>query len=431
MGNTVQETLGQLFIDFGTKGFNPLQQQLKLIKGNFNFATTAAKAFTNFLITSSKAGGEYVTQLEKIKSVPGLKMGFIQDLERFSKLNNIDFNNFIGQIENLQQKLVKLKMTGHTEGIEGFTMLGLNPRDFDYNNPMAMLEAIRVRVQKVDEATAAGALNLLGLDKQLLYVWKQQNKGFAERLRLNDKEMQNLKEQQTAWNNLADAWETGQKNFISNQTWINDLLNEGAKLVTDFFGQYYRGNEQAGNEQSSFFQGLAALGWKLGKWKQDRKDIVLSEKGLAQDSIITKQLMAAYQSGQKDIFKRWQKALEHNRDLLDKDQIQWLEKISKNLEDVKDDIEGKNTGSTGSFPFITDLINAQIINGKNLPTIKDIPENIPGASVITNNSTSGGTFAVTINQTITGEEAGLIANESSSQIRAELNSIFNQNLANT
>lgn len=434
--SSVQNRLGQLFIDFGTKGFSPLQQQLKMIKGNFNLATMAAKGLTDFLIKGSKSGSEYVTQLEKIKAVTGLKFGFLQDLERFSKLNNVDFSSLVNQLENLQQKVVKLKITGKAEGLEGFTLLGLNPRDFDSKDPMAMLEAIRKRVQNLDEATAAGALEMLGLDKQLLYAWKQQNKGFAERLRLNDKQVESLKEQQTAWNNLADAWETGQRNFISNQTWINKLLNEAAYSVAQLFlgfsdlGKAWNDNSSSGKEESMFFSGLANMGKKIGKWKQDRKDIVLSEKGLDQESVVRRQLQAAYDAGDKDVFKRYEEARKRN----DEEEIKLIQEIDKKLEETNSELKeanNKDKGNVNNFPLITDLINAQILNGKNLPTIKDIPENIPQASVITNNSTSGSTFAVTINQTITGQDADLIARSSSGQISTELNSIFNQNLANT
>lgn len=226
-----QNTLGQLFVQLGFKGLPNMMKGLNGLSVQFLLTKNAAQQAIKPILNMSQNAANSVTGWEKLHAVTGIAVKDIQDLSRFAKLNNIEFSSFFGQIQNVQQKLVQMRLTGRTEGLEGFTLLGLNPRNFDYKKPMEMLEAIKKRVQQVDEATGAGALRLLGLNEQLLYVWKQQNTNYDERLNLNNEEINNLKEQQSAWNSLKVTWEAAQQKFISNQSWINWLLENTAGLI--------------------------------------------------------------------------------------------------------------------------------------------------------------------------------------------------------
>ena len=58
-------------------------------------------------------------------------------------------------------------------------------------------------------------------------------KEIDKRLLLSNKEIENLKKQQTQWNNLKVTWETSQQKFIANQTWINKLLQKSTDFISN------------------------------------------------------------------------------------------------------------------------------------------------------------------------------------------------------
>lgn len=407
-----QEEMGELFVNLGATGLGGLIKGLNAASASFLLTKNAATQMLEPIKKMSKEGAAAATTWDKISAISGFKLTDIQDIQNFSKLNNIDFSSFIGQLTDIQQKLVKLRMTGKAEGLEGFAMLGLNPRDFDYKNPMQMLEAVKNKVQKLDDVTAAGALRLLGLNEDLLYIFKQQNKGYSEKLRLNNKEIDNLKEQQTAWNNLANAWETGQRKFVANQNWVNKSLNEMAKIITDLFSQHF--NWEYGQEQSGFFKMLA----KIGQGIADIKINVLGKENID----IPSQLLEAYNKGDKEVFKRYEEALRKNGQLLEAEKIKWLQ-IKDTIKETQELLNRKEQNKDlSNFPLVTDLINSDIVKGHNLPSINDIKNTMP--------SSNSQTINVSINQEITGENAPAIAQEVARVTKNELNTIYLQNPQN-
>lgn len=224
-----QNKLGELFIDFGSSGLGTLLKGLNSVSASFLLTKTAAQQVIKPFQQMTTKALTTVTGWDKLNATMGLSLKELQDINIFSKLNNVDFNQYIGQIKTAQQKLIDIQ-TGMSNDVQGFALLGLNPRDFSANNPLQLLDAIKNKVQQVDEVTGSAALRWFGFSDDLLYVWKQQNTTFNERLKLNDREMENLKEQQTQWNSLSATWEAAQSKFIANQSWINDLL----KKTTDW-----------------------------------------------------------------------------------------------------------------------------------------------------------------------------------------------------
>lgn len=224
-----QNKLGELFIDFGSSGLGTLLKGLNSVSASFLLTKTAAQQVIKPFQQMTTKALTTVTGWDKLNATMGLSLKELQDINIFSKLNNVDFNQYIGQIKTAQQKLIDIQ-TNMSNDVQGFALLGLNPRDFSANNPLQLLNAIKNKVQQVDEVTGSAALRWFGFSDDLLYVWKQQNTTFNERLKLNDREMENLKEQQAQWNSLSATWEAAQSKFIANQSWINILL----KKTTDW-----------------------------------------------------------------------------------------------------------------------------------------------------------------------------------------------------
>lgn len=217
-----QNKLGELFVDFGSSGLGGLIKGLRTISADFLLTKTAAQQAIKPIISMSKNASGTVTNLAKFNAVTGMSIGQLQELKVWSELNSVSFGEMMGQIQNIQQQLISGQMG---EGFKkGFFTLGIDPRELDRNNPLQILAKIRERVLQLDEATGTYALNQLGLSADLQFAFRQNNEQFDRRLFLNQKEIENLKEQQKGWNSLTATWEAGQQKFIANQTWINTLL---------------------------------------------------------------------------------------------------------------------------------------------------------------------------------------------------------------
>lgn len=229
--NGQSKGIGELFVEFGSTGLGELLKGLNGIKAQFLLSKAAAEQFTKPLINMSKNAAGGVTALTKLNAVTGMSIRQLQELQVWTKLNNVSFGEMMGQIEGLQNNLLEIAMG--RGNVRGFALLGLDPRQMDYRKPLEAFTKIRERVQQLDEATGALALKELGFSQDLLYAFKQQNNAFDERLLLNEKETQSLTEQQAAWNRLSATWQVTQDKFIAQQKWIIDLLN-GTRQAMEF-----------------------------------------------------------------------------------------------------------------------------------------------------------------------------------------------------
>lgn len=232
--NGQSKGIGELFVEFGSTGLGDFIKGLNGIKAQFLLSKAAAEQFTKPLLNMSKNASGGVTALTKLNAVTGMSIRQLQELEIWTKLNNVSFGEMIGQIEGLQNNLLEIAMG--RGNVRGFALLGLDPRQMDYRKPLEAFAKIKERVQQLDEATGALALKELGFSQDLLYAFKQQNNVFDQRLLLNEKETQSLTKQQTAWNSLSATWQATQTKFIANQQWINEILSQTQKAI-EFIGR--------------------------------------------------------------------------------------------------------------------------------------------------------------------------------------------------
>lgn len=221
---TAQNKMGELYVDFGTKGLGGLLSGLNGVKAQFLLTKTAAEQAIKPLVGLSKNAAGDATALMKLNAVTGLSVRQLQDLKIWSDLNNVSFGELANQIQTMQRNLLDIRL-GRGD-VSGYQLLGIDPSSLDYRKPMEAFNLIRQRVQQVDEATGALALRQLGFSEDLLYAFKQNNNEFDARLKLNQKEINSLNEQQAAWNRLSATWKQAQDKFISNQKWIVDLLDK-------------------------------------------------------------------------------------------------------------------------------------------------------------------------------------------------------------
>lgn len=243
--SAAQSKLGELFVDIGSSGLGTLLKGLNSLSASFLLTKNAASQFIKPIFDISQQASKSVVTLDKIRSVTGLTVDELQRLEAWTGLNNIDFHTFIGQIQNAQQKIMDVR-TGMLEAPAGLSRLGLTAFEFDAHDPLGFLNTVMNKVKQVDEVTGSALLRWLGLSEDLLYSWDQGNQKFDERLFLNEQELENLREQQAAWNTLKVTVTKAFSKWISQQTDVNkgltglaDNTGEVTKMV-DILGQAFK-----------------------------------------------------------------------------------------------------------------------------------------------------------------------------------------------
>ena len=222
-----QSELGNLFVDIGSSGLGTLVKGLNTLNASFLLTKKGAENFIKPIVNMSKNASQGVVGLDKISSVMGLTVDELQRLQVWTKLNNVSFGDFIGQLQSAQQKIMDVR-TGMIAAPAGLSRLGLNMFDFDAHDPIGFLNQVMNKVSQLDSVTAASALRWLGLSEDLLYTWQQSNQVFDERLLLNEEELNALRNQQTAWNTLGITVEKAFAKWISEQGWLNTGLQETA-----------------------------------------------------------------------------------------------------------------------------------------------------------------------------------------------------------
>lgn len=235
--------LGELFVEFGSKGMGGLIKGLNSVSASFLLTKNAGQQMLQPLANMSKQAGQGVVALDKLNSVTGISVKQLQHMKQWSTLNNIDFNDYIGQVHSLQNAIGKMAL-GDSGAIQGFAMLGLNPADFNPAKPLENMQKVKNAMLDMYKRGGEGAkyqislaLQLLGLNEDLAYAFLNANKQVDKSLILTEKQSQKLREQQDAWNDLKVASDAFYSKAISNADWLKtgvDKVTNSVKWLVEF-----------------------------------------------------------------------------------------------------------------------------------------------------------------------------------------------------
>lgn len=409
--------LGELFVEFGQKGGSGLMKSLNGISAQFLLTKNTAQQAVNMVKDFSKNALNTTVSMDKFSSVTGISAENLQKWNVWLKLNNYSTEQFLGNIKSLQENMLDIQMG--RGNLKGWTLLGLDPHNFDFKKPDEALAAILKRLQQVDEATGALALREMGLSQDLLYLAKQRNNEFNTSLLLNEKELDNIREQQAGWNKLGATWDAAQQKFIANQTWINTLLGE----TTKWLERQHPILENISNSlQWLYDKGLPKLGEFLGEQSTELKSSSLKPTILTPKQAIK---VAQLEAQQKADFERrqteWNKIHKTTSNPKQTHKTSYQAPKKENISPLSQSNsysqEITNRGTTGNT-----MPQPMLVPVPELDNQPSIPEKLPP---VPNNLTSFNTSnVININQTINSTaDASLVANESASSIRRSLSRV--------
>lgn len=237
--------LGELFVEFGSKGMGGLIKGLNTVSASFLLTKNAAQQMLSPLANMSKQAGQGVVALDKLNSVTGISVKQLYRLKQWTKLNNIDFNDYIGQIHSLQNAILNFSMGNQEQLMTASSLLGIDPAAFDYNKPLKNLEIVKKAMLKMykerGEAAKpeiANALRILGLNEELAYTMLRANKELDKRIYLNDKEKKQIDELTAATNDLSVTWDNFLTKTISRLSkYALPLLKELSEMIKGLYDE--------------------------------------------------------------------------------------------------------------------------------------------------------------------------------------------------
>lgn len=226
-------SLGELFVEFGSKGLGGLIKGLNSVSATFLLTKNAGQQMLQPLANMSKQAGQSVIALDKLNAVTGISVNQLQSLKQWSTLNNIDFNDYIGQVHTLQNALMDLSLGNPGQLTNIASMLDINPMDLNPNKPLESMKKIETAMRRMYKAgdeesklRVSTALRLLGLNEELAYSYLKANREVDKSLLLSDKQQKKLREHQDAWNGLKVASGSFFEKAISNADWLTNGINK-------------------------------------------------------------------------------------------------------------------------------------------------------------------------------------------------------------
>lgn len=416
--NGQSKGLGELFVEFGQKGGSGLMKTLNGISAQFLLTKNTAQQAINMVKDFSKNALNTTVALDKFNSTTGIPLDKLQKWNVWLKLNNYSTEQFLGNLKSLQENMLDVQMG--RGNLKGWTLLGLDPHNFDFKKPEEALATILKRLQQVDEATGAYALREMGLSQDLLYLAKQRNNEFNTSLLLNEKELDNIREQQADWNRLGATWDAAQQKFIANQTWINTLLRETTKWLE---GQHPILDNISKTFEWLYSTGLPKLGEFIGKIMGEvetsymRKPAILTPMQALKVAELSAQQRADFERRQAEWNKNHKTTSKPKQTHKTSYQAPKKENISPLSQSNNYSQEITNRGTVGNT-----MPQPMLVPVPELDNQPSIPEKLPP---VPNNLTSYNTNnVININQTINSTaDATLVANEAASSIKRSLSQI--------
>lgn len=151
-----QNKLGELFVEFGTKGLPSLLKNLNSVSASFLLGKNAAAQFAQTLSQPFKEAGNTAVGIGQMANALGATSKEYQKLAHYITSKNVS-KGILGDIEKFNDIFTKLHtgQGGLPEGIvREFANLGLSPEDYlgDYESTIKLLDDIKDRTGWINKA---------------------------------------------------------------------------------------------------------------------------------------------------------------------------------------------------------------------------------------------------------------------------------------
>lgn len=185
-----QNKLGELFVEFGTKGLPSLLKNLNSVSASFLLGKNAATQFADTLTKPFKEAGNTAVGIGKMANALGATSKEYQKLAHYITSKN-GSKGILGDIEKFNDIFTKLHagQGGLPEGIvQEFANLGLSPKDYlgDYESTIKLLDDIKDRTDGLTKQGRNLAFSNLGMSSEWGYLFDRGDFNLTDAFSLPD-----------------------------------------------------------------------------------------------------------------------------------------------------------------------------------------------------------------------------------------------------
>lgn len=185
-----QNKLGELFVEFSTKGLPSLLKNLNSVSASFLIGKNAATQFADTLTKPFKEAGNTAVGIGKMANALGATNREYQKLATYVKSKNVS-EGILGDVERFNDIFTKLQtgQGGLPEGVvREFANLGLSPEDYlgDYESTVKLLNDIRDRTNGLTKQGRNLAFSNLGMSSEWGYLFDRGDFNLSDAFSLLD-----------------------------------------------------------------------------------------------------------------------------------------------------------------------------------------------------------------------------------------------------
>lgn len=185
-----QNKLGELFVEFSTKGLPSLLKNLNSVSASFLLGKNAATQFAQTLSQPFKEAGNTAVGIGQMANALGATSKEYQKLAHYITSKNVS-KGILGDIEKFNDIFTKLHtgQGGLPEGIvREFANLGLSPQDYlgDYESTVKLLNDIRDRTNGLTKQGRNLAFSNLGMSSEWGYLFDRGDFNLSDAFSLPD-----------------------------------------------------------------------------------------------------------------------------------------------------------------------------------------------------------------------------------------------------
>lgn len=273
--------LGQLFIDFGTKGFPTLLKSLNTVSAQFLLGKNAANQFVQSLTKPFKEAGSSAVEIGKMSNALATSSIEYQKLSMYLKKYNLS-ESLLGDIKKLETEMYNwsdgtLDLTGQIGRAFGELKLNFNDYKGTFEDTMKFLDDVQNATSKMSKNKRNQLLNFLGLNTDWGYLWDKGGRA-SDFATISDDAVKANMTLQESLNNLKNTTEVLVQELLGqiapSLTKIVDYLaelikhfqeNNGAKTTVDTVKKYTNPQSGGKNILSKTPLGTYAMVGALGK----------------------------------------------------------------------------------------------------------------------------------------------------------------------
>lgn len=232
--------LGQLFIDFGTKGFPTLLKSLNTVSAQFLLGKNAANQFVQTLTKPFKEAGNSAVSIGKMSNALATSTLEYQKLSMYLKKYNLS-DSLLGDIKKLETEMYNwgdgtIDITGQVGRAFGELKLNFNDYKGTFEDTMKFLDDVQNATSGMSKNKRNQLLNFLGLNTDWGYLWDKGGRA-SDFATISDSAVQANMSLQESMNELKNTAQVLTQELLAK---IAPSLEKIANILTDWLKNFQK-----------------------------------------------------------------------------------------------------------------------------------------------------------------------------------------------